>query len=360
MALMRLEKRSTVAIVLFPFPSIGLRSGGASRSRPLFILRAMWMKKNYEVKFVSVVIPVYNEEACLDELLERCTKACKGLDRKYEIILVDDGSSDASADMLAKASRKHPGKIITCILNRNYGQHNAILAGFSLARGDLIVTIDADLQNPPEEIPKLVKQSEKGFDVVGSVRENRQDPIFRKIASAIINYVVRRTTGVNMKDYGCMLRAYRREIVEAMLSCNERSTFIPILGNSFAKNACDVNVAHSERGAGTSKYSLWKLINLQFNLLTCMTTFPLRLLSIIGMSISFLGFLLGAYIMVMRFRHGSEWAVDGVFTLFAILYVFVGVQLIGIGLLGEYVGRIYYDVRARPRYFIERVIGRKV
>ena len=260
---------------------------------------------------------------------------------------------------MTAASKKYPEQIISCILNRNYGQHNAIFAGFAQVRGDLVITIDADLQNPPEEIPNLVEQAEKGFDVVGSIRQNRQDTLFRKVASKIINYIVRKSTGVNMNDYGCMLRAYRRNIVDAMISCNERSTFIPVLGNSFAKNACEIPVAHSERAAGESKYSVWKLINLQFNLLTCMTTFPLRLLSLLGIVISLFGFVLGLYIFIMRLLHGDEWAAQGVFTLFAILFMFSGFQLIGMGLLGEYIGRIYYDVRARPRYFIEKVLGKK-
>ncbi len=317
------------------------------------------MKKDYKIKYFSVVVPVYNEDACLEELIKRCVDACEATKKKYEIILVDDGSQDKSADIMQAASKKHPDKVVSCILNRNYGQHNAILAGFSLVRGDLIVTIDADLQNPPEEIPKLVEQSEKGYDVVGTVRQNRQDTLFRKIASKIVNWIVKKSTGVDMNDYGCMLRAYRREIVDAMMQCDERSTFIPVLANSFARNACEIPVAHSERAAGESKYSLGKLINLQFNLLTSMTTFPLRMLSILGIVTSAAGFALSAYILTMRLIHGPDWAVDGVFTLFAISFIFSGFQLIGMGLLGEYIGRIYFDVRGRPRYFVERILGRK-
>ena len=316
------------------------------------------MIKDYKVKFVSVVVPVYNEEACLQELIDRTFKACSKLNKKFEIILVDDGSSDATGEIMLKASKKHNDVVISCILNRNYGQHNAIFAGFSEVRGDLIITIDADLQNPPEEIPNLVIEAEKGFDVVGTVRQNRQDSLFRKLASAIINFMVRKSTGVNMNDYGCMLRAYRREIVEAMLLCNERSTFIPVLGNSFARRASEIPVKHDERASGASKYSLWKLINLQFNLLTCMTTFPLRMLSILGGIVSMLGIGLGIYLIVMRIIHGPEWAVNGVFSLFAVLFVISGFQLIGMGLLGEYIGRIYDDVRARPKYFIEKIAGR--
>jgi undecaprenyl-phosphate 4-deoxy-4-formamido-L-arabinose transferase len=316
------------------------------------------MIKDYKVKFVSIVVPVYNEEACLQELIDRTLKACERLDKDFELILVDDGSVDATSEIMLKASKKHNNVVISCILNRNYGQHNAIFAGFSEVRGDLIITIDADLQNPPEEIPNLVIEAEKGFDVVGTVRQNRQDSLFRKLASSIINFMVRKSTGVNMNDYGCMLRAYRREIVEAMLLCNERSTFIPVLGNSFARKASEIPVKHDERAYGASKYSFWKLINLQFNLLTCMTTFPLRMLSILGSIISMLGIVLAAYLIVMRIINGPEWAVNGVFSLFAVLFVIAGFQLMGMGLLGEYIGRIYDDVRARPKYFIEKIAGR--
>ena len=228
------------------------------------------------------------------------------------------------------------------------------------SRGEIIVTLDADLQNPPEEIPKLVQKMEEGYDVVGTVRVPRHDTFFRRIASRIVNKVAQKATGVNMHDYGCMLRAYRRNIVDAMLACDERSTFIPVLANSFAKHTTEIEVQHSERPDGESKYSLWKLINLQFDLLTSMTTFPLRLLSIVGTMISFIGIGFGLFLLAMRLIFGSEWAAAGVFTLFAVLFIFIGAQFVGMGLLGEYLGRIYYDVRRRPRYFVQKVVGRNI
>ena len=281
------------------------------------------------------------------------------MERQFEIIIVDDGSSDDSAGIIQNYARNNPGEIIGCILNRNYGQHSAIMAGFSLVSGELVVTIDADLQNPPEEIPKLVKEAETGVDVVGTVRENRQDTLFRRVASFIVNRATQRATGVKMHDYGCMLRAYRRHIVEAMLQCHERSTFIPVLGNSFARRTSEIPVKHSERAAGDSKYSLLSLINLQFNLLTSMTTAPLRMLSFAGIIVSGTGIALAVYIFIMRFIAKNNWTEGGVFTLFAILFVFIGVQMLGMGLLGEYIGRIYSDVRARPRYFIQQIVGKK-
>ncbi|MHB9139495.1 MAG: glycosyltransferase [Victivallaceae bacterium] len=317
------------------------------------------MLEKKAINSFSVVIPVYNEEACLDELISRCLAACEKTGKKFEIILIDDGSKDRSVEIITAASDKNPGKIVGCILNRNYGQHSAIMAGFSLVKTDLVITIDADLQNPPEEIPRLVEQASKGFDVIGTIRANRQDSLFRKTASFVVNKIAQKATGVKMRDYGCMLRAYRRPVVDAMLACNERSTFIPVLGNSFARNTCELEVGHHERAVGESKYSVWKLINLQFNWLTCMTTFPLRLLSIIGGLVSALGVLLGIWIVIMRCIHGDAYTQGGVFTLFAVLFFIAGFQLVGMGLLGEYIGRIYYDVRARPRYFIEKIVGRE-
>ena len=313
------------------------------------------MKESHSI---SVVIPVFNEEANLEELIRRCLKACHGMGKTFEIILVDDGSTDSSPEMITHAVEQNQGKIIGVILNRNYGQHAAVMAGFAESMGDIVVTLDADLQNPPEEIPKLIGKIEKGFDVVGSVRMSRHDTIFRRVASFIVNKTVQRSTGVIMHDYGCMLRGYRRHIVEAMLQCHERSTFIPVLANSFARNTAEIDVLHEKRPAGNSKYGFMKLINLQFDLLTSMTTFPLRLLSVLGVIISAPGVGLGILIFVMRLIYGAEWAAQGVFTLFAILFIFVGAQFIGMGLLGEYIGRIYHDVRARPRYFVQQVLGR--
>ena len=162
-----------------------------------------------------------------------------------------------------------------------------------------------------------------------------------------------------MRDYGCMLRAYRRHIVEAMLQCRETSTFIPVLGNSFARKTCEIPVAHCERAVGESKYSLMKLINLQFNLITCMTTAPLRLLFYLGGVSAIFGFILSVTMIILRLIYGADWGAQGLFSLFSIAFIFIGFLLIGMGLQGEYIGRIYNDVRQRPPYFIEKVIGQK-
>ncbi|MCH2133856.1 MAG: glycosyltransferase [Phycisphaerales bacterium] len=304
---------------------------------------------------LSIVIPVYNEIDNLDELIHRCVEVGQSLDRTWELVLVDDGSRDGSSERLIEAAEADPDHVKAVILNRNYGQHNAVICGFSHANGDIVVTLDADLQNPPEEIPQLLKAIDEGNDVVGTIRMNRQDSVFRRFASWTINHLVKKTTGVMMHDYGCMLRAYRRPIVDAMLQCRERSTFIPVLANSFAKRTTEIEVSHAERSAGTSKYGFMRLINLQFDLLTCMTTFPLRLLTWVGVMISMLSVAFGGVLLALRFILGAEWAAAGVFTLFAVLFFFVGVQFIAMGLVGEYLARVHNDVRGRPRYFIDSV-----
>ena len=316
-------------------------------------------EKTQDTPSVSLVVPVFNEEKNLGELISRCLKTCNEMGRSFEIILVDDGSSDDSSKIIDEAVDQNEGNILGVLLNRNYGQHAAVMAGFAESRGNMVITLDADLQNPPEEVLNLVRTIEEGFDVVGTVRVPRHDTLFRKMASRIVNKVAQKATGVRMHDYGCMLRAYSRHVIDAMLQCHERSTFIPILANSFARKATEIEVSHAERTEGDSKYGLWKLINLQFDLLTSMTTFPLRVLSVLGTVISAAGVGFGIFLLIMRLVHGPDWAAEGVFTLFAILFIFIGAQFIGMGLLGEYIGRIYDDVRARPRYFVHRVVGRK-
>jgi undecaprenyl-phosphate 4-deoxy-4-formamido-L-arabinose transferase len=308
---------------------------------------------------ISIVIPVYNEAPNIDELIERCVNACRSIGSPFEIILVNDGSVDGSDAKINLACAQHPGEVVGVMLNRNYGQHSAVLAGLEVSEGAIVVTLDADLQNPPEEIPRLVETMRQGYDVVGSIRVNRNDTIFRRMASMMVNKIVRHYTGQVMSDYGCMLRAYRREIVDALLSCREHSTFIPVLANSIAGKTAEIKVKHDERAKGKSKYDLWKLINLQFDLLTSISTLPLRVLSVLGVIVSIVGVGFGLFLAIMRLIYGAQWAAQGVFTLFAILFVFLGVQFIGMGLLGEYIGRIYHDVRDRPRYFISHVIGKR-
>jgi len=303
---------------------------------------------------ISLVIPVYNEEENLRILMERIRPVMQGMGRPYEIIFIDDGSRDSSLSILKGLANEREVKVVELV--RNYGQHAAILAGFSVVTGDIIITLDADLQNPPEEIPKLVKEMEAGsYDVVGTIRKGRKDSMFRIIPSKIINIIARRITKVRMTDWGCMLRAYRRPVVDRMIACHEHATFIPALATFFGKRVTEIEVAHDERAGGTSNYPLRKLINLQFDLVSSFSDLPMKLLMYGGVCMAIGGVCFGIFLAVARLMYGALWAAEGVFTLFAILFVFVGLQFFAFGIVGEYIGRIYREVRKRPEYVIEKV-----
>ena len=303
---------------------------------------------------LSVVIPVYNEEAGLDVLFARLYPALDTLNLSYEIIFINDGSRDRSAAMLREQYARRPDVTRVVLLAGNFGQHMAIMAGFSYCRGERVVTLDADLQNPPEEIGKLLARMDEGYDYVGGVRQQRQDSSWRRHASWAMNRLRERITHVVMSDQGCMLRAYSREVIAAINNSHEVNTFIPALAYTYARNPGEVQVAHEERAAGESKYSLYNLIRLNFDLVTGFSLVPLQIFSMVGLVLSLLSGLLVVYLGLRRIFLGPE--VDGVFTLFAIVFFLLGVVLFGIGLLGEYTGRIYQQVRQRPRYLIEAVL----
>ena len=215
-----------------------------------------------DISLVSIIAPVFNEAGVLDELIDRLLAVCDRLPGPAEILLVDDGSSDGSASKAFAAADRHRGKIAAVALERNFGQHAAILAGFSVARGDTVVTIDADLQNPPEEIPALVLRAMDGFDLVGAVRSPRCDSRLRRSASWLMNRFASLATGVAMTDCGCMLRAYSSEVVQAVLGSDLRRPFIPVLAAHYAHRSCEIVVRHEARRAGRSKYGLLKLLRL--------------------------------------------------------------------------------------------------
>ena len=303
---------------------------------------------------ISVVIPVYNEEASLPRLMERLRPVMQQMGKAFEIILVDDGSRDRSLPIL-KSFLIYP-EVRVVELTKNYGQHAAIFSGFSIVRGDIVITLDADLQNPPEEIPNLVRVMVEGdYDVVGTIRKERKDSVFRTLPSRLINKVARRITKVSMSDWGCMLRAYRKNIVDRMVTCHEHSTFIPALATYFSKRVTEIEVVHEARQAGESHYSMRKLINLQFDLVSSFSDFPLKFIMYAGLAVAFLGVSFGIVLGAARILYGAQWAAEGVFTLFAILFTFVGFQFFALGVMGEYIGRIYREVRKRPEYMIERV-----
>ncbi|QAU34153.1 glycosyltransferase [Janthinobacterium sp. 17J80-10] len=303
---------------------------------------------------LSVVIPVYNEEASLAKLFARLYPALDALGMAYEILFVNDGSRDRSAALLADQYRQRPDVTRVILFNGNYGQHMAILAGFRETRGDIIVTLDADLQNPPEEIGKLLAKMAEGHDYVGSIRRARQDTAWRAWASRLTNLLREKITRIKMTDQGNMLRAYGRDVINLVNQCTEVNTFVPALAYSFARNPVEVEVEHEARAAGESKYSLYSLIRLNFDLVTGFSLVPLQFLSMLGVVLAFFSAALFVVLMVRRFVLGSE--VQGLFTLFAIEFFLMGVILFGIGVVGEYVGRIYQQVRGRPRYVVEAIL----
>lgn len=306
---------------------------------------------------LSVVIPVYDEEAGLSALFERLYPALDALALDYEIVFIDDGSRDRSAALLAGQFERRPDVTRVILLNGNFGQHRAILAGFEHCRGARVVTLDADLQNPPEDIRLLVEAMDRGHDYVGSIRRDRQDAAWRRWASRAMNGLRQRLTGIVMTDHGCMLRAYDRAIVRLINQCNEMNTFIPALAYQFAKNPTEVVVGHEARHAGESKYSLYSLIRLNFDLVTGFSVVPLQAFSMLGIVVSLLSGALFVLLAARRLLLGPE--EGGLFTLFALLFLLVGLALFGIGLLGEYIGRIYQEVRARPRYQVSAILERE-
>jgi undecaprenyl-phosphate 4-deoxy-4-formamido-L-arabinose transferase len=307
---------------------------------------------------LSVVIPIYNEAAGLQALFARLypalDKLAGDLNIRYELIMIDDGSRDNSPAMLREQFNQRPDVTRIILLAVNAGQHMAIKAGFERTRGNIVVTLDADLQNPPEEIYKLLAKMKEGHDYVGGYRRERNDTFFRKYASRLMNRVRERTTRIRMRDQGCMLRAYSRVIVDAINHSNEVNLYIPALAFIYSRTPAEVEVEHEERAAGESKYPLSKLIRLNFDLMTGFSLMPLQFFSMLGMVTAGISTAAFIFLAIRRMLYGAD--ADGVFTLFSFTFMLLGVVLFGMGLLGEYIGRIYQQVQSRPRYMIHAVL----
>jgi len=303
---------------------------------------------------LSVVIPVYNEEAVLPTLFGRLYPALDALGIPYEIVFVNDGSKDRSVALLREQFSLRPQHTRVVLFHANFGQHSAVMAGLAYSRGEYVVTLDADLQNPPEEIGKLVGMLDQGYDYVGTIRQQRQDSLWRRWFSKRINQLRERITPVRITDQGCMMRGYARSVVEALNQTREVNTFIPALASLYAMRPIEVPISHEERFAGQSKYSMYSLVRLNFDLITGFSVVPLQLFSMAGMAVATLSALLVLVLFVRRIIFGPE--AEGLFTLFGIVFFLIGVALFGIGLLGEYVGRIYAQVRERPRYIVQAVL----
>ena len=302
---------------------------------------------------VTLIIPVYNEQATLPKLFDRLYPVMDELRVPYEILFIDDGSRDESVPLLREQYERRPDATRVVVLASNAGQHMAILAGFELARGNHVITLDADLQNPPEEIPHILAMMEEGADYVGTVRRRRQDSWWRSMASRAMNRIRERTTNIHITDQGCMLRGYGRNVVDAVNRCYEVNTFVPALAYLYARNPVEIEVAHAERASGESKYPISKLIRLNFDLMTGFSLVPLQVFTLTGMLIAILSLIFVVILAVRRLIYGPE--AEGLFTLFGIMFFLVGVLLFGLGMVGEYVGRIYAQVRQRPRFVIATI-----
>src|SRR5271167_1430588 len=342
-----------------PATAIDLRSGRAhflSFPGKISPIRGTAPVSRAAGELVTIVVPVFNESANLASLWSRLKPVLDGLARPWESVFIDDGSRDESLSILCEIAAGEEGRVRVVELARNVGQHSAILAGFKQSRGEIVVTLDADLQNPPEEIPRLIAAIDEGNDVVGGWREERHDRLYRKYASRLHNRLTSMIVGVPMHDYGCMLRAYRRHIVDTVVDCDEKAASVPALANTFAKRVTEIRVAHDDRASGSSKYNLFGLAKLSLNLITGFSLIPIQILSMTGILISvpavlFAFVLLGHRLIYGPQEEGALWTVSSVeFFLFGLIFL-------ALGLIGEYVGRIYLEVRRRPTYIVRKVHG---
>lgn len=311
-------------------------------------------QKNLDHPELSIVVPAYNEEPNIDELCSRLVAVLENTHRTFEIVIVNDGSQDNSLQKLLEWYKKYPKYFRILDFNGNFGHHNALWAGFEHVRGDVIISMDADLQNPPEELPKLLEKIDEGYDYVGSYRlGKRQDAKWRDWASKLDNKFRGKITDIRMSDQGCMLRAYKRSIIEAIIRCGDYTAFIPALAYKFASKYTEIGMRHAPRFRGETKYGLYYLLRTHFDLMTGFSLVPLQLFTLFGFGLSGLSLLLVIYMLGRRIFIGPE--AEGVFTLFALMFFMVSVAIVGIGLIGEYVGRMYQIVQRRPRYILKNI-----
>ncbi len=298
---------------------------------------------------ISIVIPVYNEAASLSELYKRLTTTMETLGQSYEVILVDDGSTDGSFDIL-REQRSNDKRWRVARLSRNFGQTPAIYAGFSLARGAYVFMMDADLQMYPEDIPLLYEALEQGHDMVSGWRTERRDNPFRTIMSRLLNRYTKIATGFPLHDHGCSLKGFRRHLVEHMCAFSHRCRFMPVDAAMLGGRVTEVPVRHKERPHGHSKYNLFRLFRTGFDMITTATTMPLQMIMLVGMVFVALGGMMGVGVLVWLLAHGA-WPLLG--TLVALMFVMSGAQFMAIGLMCEYVGRIYIETQRKPFFIIQ-------
>ncbi len=301
---------------------------------------------------ISIIVPIYNEASNIETLMTEIVTAMESYGRGYEIVAIDDGSSDDSYALLKAQHEEIPCLRVIHLL-RNFGQHPATYAGFMHARGQIIVTIDADLQNPPSDIPTVIDKLEEGFDVVQGWRQNRRDNAFRKLASRSVNRLVSYLTGMKIRDIGCALKAFRREAIELLLSSKHKSRYIPAETAWLGLKLAEVPVGHRERTGGESKYGLLALLRVNFDMIASVSTLPIRAIGPVGLLFAFLGFAMSIRVGYVRIVDGD---LDRIGSVVAIFFFLAGVQMISTAVMCQYISRIYTEVQRRPCFGVQHII----
>ncbi|KAF0146495.1 MAG: undecaprenyl-phosphate 4-deoxy-4-formamido-L-arabinose transferase [Nitrospirae bacterium] len=312
---------------------------------------------------VSIVVPLYNEEENVDILHERLREALEQMGLEYEILYVDDGSTDTTLSKLEAIQLKDK-RVVVLSLRRNFGQTAAFAAGFDFARGDIVVTMDGDLQNDPKDIPKMLELI-KDYDLVSGWRKKRKDPFFtRRVPSILANWVISKVTGVKLHDYGCSLKAYRRDVIKNLKLYGEMHRFIPAVASWYGVRVAEVETTHYPRLRGKSKYGLSRTVKVILDLITVkflqsFSTKPLQFFGPIGLFSGAMGFLISLYLSIEKIFIGKP--IGGrPLLLLGVLLIIVGIQLIGMGLLGEMLVRVYHESQRKPIYVIKKVIGPEI
>jgi glycosyltransferase involved in cell wall biosynthesis len=312
---------------------------------------------------LSIVIPIYNEDENIQILYEKLKEVLDPLKKEYEIVFVDDGSTDRTLPILEKIQAKDK-RLIVLSLRRNFGQTAAFAAGFDFARGDVVVTMDGDLQNDPADIPKLLELI-KDNDLVSGWRKKRKDPFFtRRLPSMIANWLISNVTGVKLHDYGCSLKAYKRDVIKNLKLYGEMHRFIPAVASWYGVKVAEVEIFHYPRLRGKSKYGISRTIRVVLDLITVkflqsFSTKPIQFFGPVGVLSGFLGFLILLYLSIDKLFKGHDIGGRPLLLLGALLII-VGIQLIGMGLLGEMLVRVYHESQRKPVYVIKRVLGPEI
>ncbi len=310
---------------------------------------------------LSIVIPIFNEEDSIEPLCDSIVEATESMGLSREIIFVNDGSQDRSFEVLCDLHQKDP-RVKVVDFRRNFGQTAAMAAGFNIAKGRLIVSMDGDLQNDARDIPRLLSKLEEGYDLVSGWRKERKEALFRRrFPSWIANWLIGRITGVRLHDYGCTLKAYRAEIIKEIGLYGEMHRFIPALASWMGARIAEIPVTHHARRFGKTKYGLGRTVRVILDLITVKflmtySTRPLHFFGIPGLLSLFLGILISLYLTILKLFFHEQLA-QRPLILLGILLIFIGIPFISMGFLAEIQTRTYHEPQGKPTYVIREILG---